>query len=379
MMNKKEFNVDYAWIDSFWNKIEKKLDVIAPQVEAVFADGIKDGKYVNCSKYWWTNGFWPGMMWLMYLKTGDDKFKNIAIKVEEALDEAIIGFDGLHHDVGFMWLPSAVANYRITGNEKSRTRGMHVATVLAGRFNIAGNYIRAWEPDSKQTFAGWAIIDSMMNIPLLHWASEVSTDPRFSFIANAHADMAMERFVRPDGSTKHVVISDPATGEYIGESPTGGQGYAPGSCWSRGNSWALYGFALQYIHTGEEKYLDMAKRVAHYFMANIDDSGVPKCDFRQPAEPLIVDTTAGAVAACGLIEISKVVPEGEKEMYLAGAVKLLKGLEANCDFSLDNQSILQNGTGAYRDAGSHHIAIVYGDYYMMEALLKLKGNDVLFW
>ena len=172
------------------------------------------------------------------------------------------------------------------------------------------------------------------------------------------------------------MIFDPETGEFL-DNPHG-QGYASGSCWSRGNSWALYGFILCYIHTGNAEYLETAKNVAHYFMANIDESGVPKCDFRQPKEPDYPDVTASTIAVCGLIEIAKAVPESEQDMYISGAVKLLKGIEANCDFTLDNQSIVQNGTGAYHSQGQN-IPIIYSDYYLMEALLKLKGTDLLLW
>lgn len=379
-MSGKKFNVDYAWIDSFWDKIEKKLSFVAPQVETLFPDGTKDGKYIERGLYCWTNGFWPGMMWLMYLRTKDDKYKEIAEKVEEALDKALIGFDGLHHDVGFMWLTSAVANYRITGNKQSKNRGRHAATILAGRYNPVGKYIRAWNKwpeDDIDNHSGWAIIDCMMNIQLLYWASKIDNDPRFKFIADAHAHTAMENFVRPDGSTNHIVIFDPETGDFL-DNPAG-QGYASGSCWSRGNSWALYGFALCYINTGNPKYLETAKKVAHYFMANLDETGVPKCDFRQPKDPDVRDTAAGAIAACGLIEIANLVPESEKDLYLNGAVKILKGLESCCDFSMEEQSILQKGTTMYDTPAGHHIPIIYGDYYMMEALLKLKGNELLFW
>lgn len=376
----KKFDIDYAWIDSYWDKIEKKLSVVAPQVEMPFPYGIKDGKYLPRDEYWWTNGFWPGMMWLMYLQTKDDKYKAIAENVEKELDTALFGFDGLHHDVGFMWLTSAVANYRITGNEEAKNRGRHAATILAGRYNPIGKYIRAWNKwpeDDIDNHSGWAIIDCMMNIQLLYWAAEVDKDPRFKFIADAHAHTAMEQFVRKDGSTNHIVIFNPETGEVI-DTPAG-QGYAPGSCWSRGNSWALYGFILCYMHTGNPEYLEIAKRVAHYFLANLDESGVPKCDFRQPKEPNYLDVSASTIAACGLIEIANAVPELEQDMYINGAIKLLKGIEANCDFTLDNQSIVQNATGAYHSKNDQNIPILYGDYYLMEALLKLKGNDILFW
>ena len=378
-MDKFAFNIDYNWVNSFWDKIEKKLDVVAPQVETPFPYLIdkETGKYRSRHARWWTNGFWPGMMWLMYLQTKDDKYKAIAENVEKALDEVLFGFKELDHDVGFMWLTSAVANYRITGNEESKVRGLHAATILAGRYNPIGNYIKAWNKRADNVDrTGWAIIDCMLNIQILYWAAEAENDPRFKHFADNYAHTAMKHFVREDGSTNHIVGFDPETGN-VKEIPNG-QGYAPDSCWSRGNSWALYGFTLCYIHTGNKEYLETAKKVARYFMANVDDSGVPRCDFNQPAQPDYRDTTAGACAACGLIELAKAVAEDEKDFYINSAIKLLKGLEANCNFSLDNQSILQNGCVDYHHE-TNGLPIIYGDYYMMEALLKLKGNELLFW
>jgi unsaturated chondroitin disaccharide hydrolase len=276
-----------------------------------------------------------------------------------------------------MWLLSSVANYRLTGNLKSRRRGLHVATVLAGRFNSNGNFIRAWNSkwfDNDST--GWAIIDCMMNIPLLHWASKELNDPRFSQIAMKHADTVMKNFIRPDGSVKHIVEFNPQTGEYIKNYT--GQGYSEESSWTRGQSWALYGFALSYIHTGKQEYLDTAKKTAHYFIASLQNDFVPPCDFRGPQEPVYKDTTAGMCAACGLIEISKVVPEFEKELYLEAAIKILKATEKYCDWSDSEDSIVQMGTEAFH-FGAKNIPIIYGDYYFIEAISKLRGNHLLLW
>ena len=367
--------MDKQWIDEFWKKIEDKLQVVAPQVDTKFPYTIdENGKYVPFqNNQWWTNGFWAGILWLAYLGSERDAYKELAISCEEALDQAFLDFSDLHHDVGFMWLPSAVAHYRIDGNEKSKVRGMHAATILAGRFNCDGGFIRAWNWDKT----GWAIIDCMMNIPLLYWASEETDDPRFKMIAMRHADTVMKHFVRPDGSVNHIVSFDPMTGEVL-DTPRG-QGYASGSSWTRGQAWAIYGFVLSYLHTGKQEYLDTAKKVAHYFIANLSDDGVPVVDFRAPKEPVWKDTTAGAITACGLIEIMNLVDEHEKELYENAVEKLLKGLEKNCDFTLGNQSILQNGTERYHDTRGFHIPIIYGDYYLMEALLKLKGHEILFW
>lgn len=142
----------------------------------------------------------------------------------------------------------------------------------------------------------------------------------------------------------------------------------------------LYGFALSYIHTGKQEYLDTAKKIAHYFIACICDDYLPKCDFRSPNEPVIYDSTAGAIAACGLLEIAKNVPEHEKKIYFNAAVKMLKALEENfCNWEEDEDSILQMGTEAYHREEGKHIPIIYGDYYFVEAIYKLKGNTTLFW
>ncbi|WP_378127173.1 hypothetical protein [Cohnella boryungensis] len=136
---------------------------------------------------------------------------------------------------------------------------------------------------------------------------------------------------------------------------------------------------MSYLHTGKEEYLQTAKRVAHYFMANIPDDGVIPIDFRQPAEPKLEDDTAAAIAACGLIEIAKAAGKHEKDLYLQAALKLLKTLDRfRSDWTKDCDCILKNGSAAYL-TNKHHHSIIYGDYYFMEAAFKLKGNDLYLW
>lgn len=217
----------------------------------------------------------------------------------------------------------------------------------------------------------------MFNIPLLYWATEETGDPRFQQIAMKHADTAMTAFVRPDGSVNHIVEFDPFHGGVV--KTYGGQGCEEGSSWTRGQTWALYGFMMSYIHTGKEEYLQTAKRIAHYFMANIPESGLVPIDFRQPPEPAYEDSTAAAIAACGLIEIAKAVGEREKEVYLRAALKLLKTLdERRCDWSGDVDHLVTHGSAAYHNP-NRHTPIIYGDYYFMEAVFKLKGDDLYLW
>ena len=331
----------------------------------------------------WTNGFWGGMLWQMYHSSQNGQYKEVAMRSEIAFDETLRQFEGLHHDVGFQFLHTAVADYRLTGNRESRVRGLHAATLLAGRFNPSGSYIRAWNVDKTgrwgKDLTGWMIVDCLMNIPLLYWASEELGDPRFADIANRHADTALRVLVRDDGSCNHIAVLDPATGELL-DAP-GGQGYAPGSSWSRGQSWALYGFALAFLHTGRTEYLDAAKRIAHYFIANVIATGyVSVSDFRAPKEPVYWDTTATACAACGLLQIAEMVPEYEKALYHDNAVNMLSALEQlHCNWNPDEDGIVQNGTVLYGRHEDTHVPIIYGDYFFVEGILRLMGKSFLIW
>ena len=318
---------------------------------------------------WWTNGFWPAEMLAMYRLSGDTAYLDEAERVEDLLDEAFCDFEHLHHDVGFMWLISSGANYRMTGNKKSRKRALLAANLLAGRFNPAG-FIRAWNDDC----VGWAIIDCMMNLNLLYWASEETGDPRFRKIAMAHADMAAKYFIRENGSSNHIVIFDPETLE-VKDIPAG-QGYAPGSSWSRGQAWALYGFALSYRHTGKPEYLTTSRRVAKYFIENIGTDGVPRCDFAQPAEDLLKDACAGAVAASGLLELARLT---EEKTYFDAALTLLRALDSACsDWSKEYPAILTQCTGSYH-GNDHNIAMTYADFFFIESIMKLLEDSFLFW
>ncbi len=372
------------WIDSTWAKLDEKLSKTAvksrDKIPYTTFNGEHDSK-VGDKITWWTNGFWGGLMWLMYAGTGKEVYKDTADSAEKIMDAAFEDVSKLHHDVGFMWHISSGASYQLTGNRASRNRDILAAMTLMSRYNVSGDFIRSW--NGKQQ-AGWTIIDCMMNIPQLYWAAKEIGDERFSKIAKRYADMAMKDHVRDDGSVNHIVSHDVETGEVI--ETFGGQGCGVGSCWSRGDAWALYGFILSYIHTKDEKYLNTAKKVANYFITNVACTDwLPLCDFRQDAAPVIYDSTAGAIAACGIIEIAKCVPENEKKMYITAAVKMLKAMEAAwCNWDENEDSILQKGTERYvvdpvDGEKGVHIPIIYGDYFFAEAILKLKGSDFLPW
>ena len=372
------------WIDSRFKKIDKKLSAVAVRSRdklpyTVNAEGVHDDHKNNVQL--WTNGFWGGLMWMMYNATKNEDYKLTAKRSEELLDLAFEKIDNVHHDVGFMWHLTSSASYRLTGDKVSRNRALICAMSLASRFKLCGGYIRAWNglDGVGNNTDGWTIIDTMMNLPLLYFASREIGDDRFKQIAISHANRAMQDHVRPDGSINHIVPHDLETGEMIGS--FGGQGYARGSCWSRGESWALYGYMLSYIHTGDARYLDTAKRVAHYSIANLAMSGwIPLVDFRAPEDPVYYDATAGAIMACGLIEIAKAVPELEQKLYLEAAFNILKALdEKACDYDENRDALLLMCSEAYVSKCPPDHNIIYGDFFFTEAILKLKGEEFLPW
>ena len=368
------------WAEAVAEKIkEKELKTAQRNVHKVPYCAF-DGVYEDLSGErigWWTNGFWGGIMWQLDQATGEQVFRDNAEELEVKLDAALMNSRCMDHDSGFRWLPTAVANYKISGSKESFNRGRVAADNLAGRFNIVGRFIRAWNEDAHQTRAGWAIIDCMMNLPLLYWAGDETQDPRYYHIAKAHADTAIKAFIREDGSSNHIVCFDPENGEIL--ESLGGQGSHVGSSWTRGQSWALYGFTLSYMHTKEQRYLDTAKKVADYWVSCIPESGLIPVDFRQPEGCDFEDSTAAAIAACGLLELEKFVEGAEKEKYHNAAITMLKAMdEKRADWDCERDGILSHCSAAFHEK-DHNLYMMYADYYFIEAIWKLTGQELFIW
>jgi unsaturated chondroitin disaccharide hydrolase len=373
-------SIKEQWVEEAWRKSVEKIGRTSVRIGATFPHISLTGQYDATSAQWWTSGFWPGLLWLIYRETKDEKLREYAASCEEQLDVVLDEFYQLSHDIGFMWSLSAVAQYKLVGTEESKRRGLIAASHLAGRFNLKGRFLRAW-PDSKtDSRAGWAIIDCMMNLPILYWASETLEDPRFKWIAMAHADTVLQHFVREDGSVRHIVCFDPVTGEQT--EVMGGQGYSQDSAWSRGNAWALHGMALTYRYTREPRYLDAVKRIAHFFVAGLPENNVPFWDFRAPQEEQdCVDTSAAACAASGLLEISQWVSELEAPLYRNAAARIVKSLYENYGaWDREEEGLLTHGTIYYKsERYPNHVPIIYGDFFFIEALTKLRGSTEVLW
>ncbi len=369
--------LDNIWLNETYNNIETKINAQAKRIGNKIPYIPQNGFYTDKGEQdiaWWTNGFWAGIMWQMYNATKNELYLQKASIVEERLDIALNEFEGLHHDVGFMYLHTSVANYKLTNNSISKKRALHAANLLAGRFNPQSKYIRAWN-----NHLGYIIIDCLMNLPLLHWASNETKDPRFKAVASAQTDIALNFLLREDGSCNHIADIDPVTGECIGY--PAGQGSFSGSSWSRGQSWAVYGFALNYYYTKDIRYLNASKKAAHYFIANISNTDyIPAVDFRDMASNDKIDVSAGLIAACGLLFIADLCDESDKNLYLLPALKILKQVcKHHVCWDINKDSLVQNCTVAFHGTEGTHIPLIYADYFLIEAILKLKGKSFLIW
>lgn len=372
-----------AWIDATWEKVDKKLSKTAvksrDKIPYTTVNGVHDDKS-TAQIDWWTNGFWGGMMWLMYSITGNEDYRKTAERSEELLDEALKNYKVLHHDVGFMWHLTSGANYRLTGNQASCVRNLYAASTLFSRYNIDGDYIRAWNGVHN---AGFSIIDCLMNLPLLYWASEEIGDDRFKKIAVRHMEMALRDHIRADGSINHIV--DHEIDKVGVKNIIGGQGYAADSCWTRGLAWAVYGSVISYIHTGKQEYLEAAKRTADYFIENCKKTNyLTVVDFCAPESPVYYDSTAGVCAACGMLEIAKYVSEEEGRRYTREAINILKATDEHfCNYEENQDALVMMGSERYPHDESGfrglHIPIIYGDFFFVEALTKLKGSKFFIW
>ncbi|WP_242985357.1 glycoside hydrolase family 88 protein [Vallitalea okinawensis] len=356
-----------SYLQELWGALQVKIDRMVKENKSAHVSA--EGVYDNIPVDWWTSGFWPGILWIMYDMTKKKEYHNAAWEWDVRIEQCFIEESRLHHDVGFQFLPTAVIKHKITGDQDARRRGLQAANFLSGRFNIAGNYLRAWNDQN-----GWAIIDSSMNISLLFWAAEEIGDPRFKHIAKAHADTVLKNFIREDGSVCHIASFDAESGEFI--ESLGGQGYDPHSAWSRGQAWAIYGMANTYKYTGEVRYLRAAQKVAHFFLAALPDDYVPYWDFRVPnfdGEPR--DTSAAACAASGLIEIANHLPEQEGRMYKKAAKRIIHSLTnhyATWD-QPEYEGLLREGVGNRVKNKNVNVSLIYGDYFYIEAIAKLLG------
>ena len=345
-----------------------------------------NGFYEATENVDWTTGFWTGEIWLAYEHTGDERLRRAGeIQMDSFLDRIKRRVEVETHDLGFLYSPSCVAGYKLTGSQTGREAALAAVEALIGRFHEKGRFIQAWGPlDAPDNYR--LIIDSLLNLPLLYWATEETGDGRFSDIAEKHIHSTLSNVVRPDYSTWHTFFFDRETG-----APDHGatcQGYRDGSAWARGQAWGIYGTAIGYRYTKRAAYIPLFAGVADYFLAHLPEDLVPFWDLSfgdgddQPR-----DSSSASIAACGMLEMAKYL-DGERSAYYRGiAKKLIKALAdhyAVTDPALSNGLVLHStysNHSPYNTCDQYGVdeCNIWGDYFYMEALTRLYKDWEMYW
>ena len=343
--------------------------------------GRDDLTYQRCDDSNWVGGFWSGQLWLAYDETKDPVFANAARAQQPYFFERLDRPESHDHDLGFLYSLSLVAAYQLAGDTAARAGALRAADSLAKRYNPDGRYILAWNDwGDGSDHRSRSIIDSMENLGLLFWAAKEMDDTHYQDIALAHAHTTADHMVRADGSSYHSFNFDPATGKPLcGETI---QGYANESCWSRGQSWGIHGFALAYSYTGVTRFHDTAIQLADYALVHLPADNVPLWDYRLPDnETPYRDTSAGAIMAAGLFLLADVLDDEIKAThYRDSARAILDGLIAGyTTFDHPNtEGLLTQGAG-HVSRGYANNMLPYGDYFFVEALLRAQSRTAFFW
>ena len=328
----------------------------------------------------WTSGFFPGELWFLYEYTQNNFWKKKAQQHTDILEKEKM--NGSTHDMGFKVYCSFGNGYRLTQDEHYKEVLLQSARTLATRFKPAAGIIRSWDHSA----AKWAcpvIIDNMMNLELLFWATKESKDSTFYRIAVDHARTTMKHHFRPDFSSYHVIDYDTITGQVLKKNTH--QGFADESAWSRGQAWALYGYTMCYRETRLPEFLEQAQNIEKYLFThpNMPEDLIPYWDFDAPGipdEPR--DVSAATVIASALYELS--LYDREKgERYRSNADKIIENLTKHYRATLkkDNGFLLLHSTGTKPTNTEVDVPIVYADYYFIEALMrknKLEKTGKLF-
>lgn len=328
----------------------------------------------------WTSGFFPGELWFLYEYTQNNFWKKKAQQHTDILEKEKM--NGSTHDMGFKVYCSFGNGYRLTQDEHYKEVLLQSARTLAMRFKPAAGIIRSWDHST----AKWVcpvIIDNMMNLELLFWATKESKDSTFYRIAVDHARTTMKHHFRPDFSSYHVIDYDTITGQVLKKNTH--QGFADESAWSRGQAWALYGYTMCYRETRLPEFLEQAQNIEKYLFThpNMPEDLIPYWDFDAPGipdEPR--DVSAATVIASALYELSLYDPE-KGERYRSNADKIIENLTKHYRATLkkDNGFLLLHSTGTKPTNTEVDVPIVYADYYFIEALMrknKLEKTGKLF-
>ncbi|MCX4289495.1 MAG: glycoside hydrolase family 88 protein [Duncaniella sp.] len=328
----------------------------------------------------WCGGFWPGILWYNYEATGDTTIRKEAEKFTSSLEflSKIPAFD---HDLGFLMFCSYGNGYRLTRDPHYRQVIIDTADSLATLYNPNVGTILSWPRNVKMLGGHNTIMDNMINLEMLFWAAKNGGGSNLYDIAVKHAETTMKHHFRPDFTCYHVAVYDSVSGDFIKGMTH--QGYADNSLWARGQSWAIYGYTMVYRETRDPRFLDFAQKVTDVYLDRLPEDYVPYWDFDDPRIPDAPrDASAAAVVASALLELQGYVQPEQSKKYLAAAEKMLASLGSDAYRSGDRRPAFLDHSVGHHPAGSEiDAAIIYADYYYIEALLRKKKleekHDVL--
>jgi unsaturated chondroitin disaccharide hydrolase len=353
---------------------EKTLQLIPDKSKDIprnINNNSQNWRFVNLRD--WTSGFWPGTLWYLYEYSHEEKLKTEADRFSRLLTP-LSQESAFDHDLGFQIFCSFGNGYRLTKNPEYRQIILKSADILATLYNPKAGTILSWPREVKKFGGHNTIIDNMINLELLFWASKNGGSKKLYDIAVSHATTTMKNHFRPDFTSYHVVVYDTLTGKKI--KGVTHQGYADNSLWARGQSWAIYGFTMCYRETKKPEYLEFAQKVADVYLKNLPNDLIPYWDFNDPKIPNAPrDASAAAVTASALLDLSTFVKDKSKQQeYFIKARLMLEELSSNRYQSGEkNSAILLHSTGHHPNGTEIDASINYADYYYVEALMKLKS------
>lgn len=318
----------------------------------------------------WTSGFMPGALWYVYEGTGDKKWRDAAVKLTAGLEP--VKDNRQTHDVGFVLSSSYGNGLRLVGDAHYRDVMLAGAESLSTRFNLTVGSIKSW--DNRKEWAFPVIIDNLMNLELLTWASRVGGNPRYRDLAIAHADTTLRNHYRADASSYHVIGYDDATGRITARQTH--QGAADSSAWARGQAWGLYGFTMMFRETRKPEYLAHAQKIAAFLLNHprLPADKIPYWDYDAPGIPNVPrDSSAAAIMSSALFELATFVNAATNRRYTAFAEQQLRTLASpayRAKLGENGCFLLMHATGHHPKKSEIDVPIAYGDYYFLEALLR---------
>ncbi|HEY5405735.1 MAG TPA: glycoside hydrolase family 88 protein [Ginsengibacter sp.] len=366
--------ISASWINKNMEDADAQYKMLMQKVpDGIMPESFQADNLKTCKSSDWVAGFYPGTLLYLYEATKDKTLYNEALKKIVLMDKEQYNTDT--HDLGFMMYCSYGNLYRISPENKYKEILLNSARSLSTRFNPKVGCIRSWG-NSNDTTEFKVIIDNMMNLELLMWATKITGDSSFYNIAVTHANTTMENHFRPDYSSYHVVVYDPNTGKVIKKQTA--QGAADESAWARGQSWGLYGYTVMYRYTKDKKYLKQAQHIASFILnnPNLPADKIPYWDYNAPGIPNANrDASAGAILASALIELSGYSEGSLSKKYLETASTILHTLsstEYKAAISTNGGFLLKHSVGNMNSNADVNAPLPYADYYYVEAMERYK-------